>query len=267
MSFENYIQSKIMDLEGGAFQSLLDEYLYKKYNFSNIETLGVQVGTNKPTKGVPDSYVRTDDGKYILINYGSVKDQPVKKIKADILSCFDKAKLILKKNKIEKIICCHCSANLHIEQSEEITKSIRGVKIELIGLGTISHDLALRYPNIAKNHLGIQIDTDQFFDIDDFVKVYDANGINAPIDCGFLHRKNEIESICSNIRDNTATVLTGPSGIGKTRLAIEVCRMLIEEYNVYCVRSNGNSIYDDIKYYVDNPGKYLIFFVRNISLY
>ena len=100
-----------MQLEGGAFQSLFDEYLYKKYRFINIQTLGVQTGTNKPTKGIPDSYVLIEDGKYILINYGSVSSQPAEKIRADILSCFNSAKLSLDKDKIEKIICGHCSTN------------------------------------------------------------------------------------------------------------------------------------------------------------
>lgn len=250
-----------MQLEGGAFQSLFDEYLYKRYRFSNIQTLGVETGTNKPTKGTPDSYVRTEDGKYILINYGSVKFQTVKKIETDILSCFNTAKLSLEKEKIKKIICGHCSTNIHVEQYNSIIESIPGVEIELIGLDTLSHDLALIYPHIAKEHLGVEIDTNQFFDIDDFVKVYDANGINAPIDCDFLHRKDEIESTCKSICNNTVTILTGPSGIGKTRLALEVCRMQDnKECKVYCVRSNGNLLYEDIKYYVDNPGKYLLFF-------
>lgn len=102
MNNVNLIQSKIMQLEGGAFQKLFDSYLYKKYKFKNIQTLGVQTGTNKPTKGTPDSYVLTDDEKYILINYGTVSLQSVEKIKADILSCFDKSKLILPSNKIKK---------------------------------------------------------------------------------------------------------------------------------------------------------------------
>ena len=87
----NYIQSAIMQLEGGAFQKLFDQYLYKKYKFTNIQTLGVQAGTNKPTKGIPDSYVMTDDGKYILINYGSVNSRPKEKIKEDIIACFVRA--------------------------------------------------------------------------------------------------------------------------------------------------------------------------------
>ena len=103
MSNINLIQNKIMELEGGEFQKLFDEYLYKRNGFTNIQTLGVQTGTNKPTKGTPDSYVLTPEGKYILINYGSVASQSVKKIKSDILSCFNFSKLSIDRNKIEKI--------------------------------------------------------------------------------------------------------------------------------------------------------------------
>ena len=254
------IQKEIMQLEGGAFQSLFDEYLYKRYGFTNLQTLGVQTGTNKPTKGTPDSYVLTDDGKYILINYGSVNSQPADKIKADILSCFNTAKLSLPHKKIKKIICGHCSTNIHIEQFKDVLETVKGIEIELIGIDTLSHDLALVYPHIAKDKLGIAIDTNQIFDIDDFIKAYDAPGINAPIGCKFYHREIEIEDICKSIRDNPVTILTGPSGIGKTRLALEACRKQCAKIkNVYCIKSNGNLLYEDIKYYIDNPGEYLLY--------
>ena len=189
-----------------------------------------------------------------------MKSQSAAKIKADILSCFEKSKLSLNKDKIQKIICGHCSTNIHIEQFEDIIDSIKGVEVELIGIDTLSHDLGLLYPHIAKDELGIAIDTNQFFDIDDFVKAYDANGINAPIDCHFFHRESEFIELCSSIHNNKVTILTGPSGIGKTRLAVEVCR---EEDNattkIFCVKSNGNLLYEDIKYYISDPGRYLIF--------
>lgn len=53
-------------------------------------------------------------------------------------------------------------------------ETIDGVEIELIGIDTLSHDLALLYPHIAKDELGIAIDTNQFFEVEDFVKAYDA---------------------------------------------------------------------------------------------
>ena len=257
----NFIQNAIMQLEGGAFQKLFDAYLYKKYKFNNIQTLGVQTGTNKTTKGTPDAYVLTDDKKYILINYGTVSSQSAKKIRDDILSCYDKSKLLLPKDKIKKIICGYCSTNIHIEQFDSIMGTIEGVEIELIGIDTLSHDLAFLYPHIAKDELGIEIDTNQFFEVEDFVKSYDANGINAPINCDFLHRESEFTETCTSIINNKVTILTGASGIGKTRLALEVCRQQDNgKTKVFCVKSNGNFLYEDIKYYISDSGKYLIFF-------
>lgn len=40
MSKINVIQNAIKELEGGSFQKLFDAYLYKKYKFKNIQTLG-----------------------------------------------------------------------------------------------------------------------------------------------------------------------------------------------------------------------------------
>ena len=64
--------------------------------------------------------------------------------------------------------------------------------------------------------------------------------------------------ICKSIDKNSVTILTGTSGVGKTRLALEVCRKKKEEYTVYCILNNGNLLYEDIKYYIDKPGKYLL---------
>ena len=90
MSQINEIQNAILELEGGAYQKLLDAYLYKKYNYQNIQTLGVQAGTNKVTVGIPDSYVDHGNGKYTLIMYGTVQQAPYSKLKEDILSCFNR---------------------------------------------------------------------------------------------------------------------------------------------------------------------------------
>lgn len=261
MSKINNVQQAIMQLEGGAFQSLFDAYLYKKYKFNNIHTLGVQTGTNKPTKGTPDSYIYNDDGTYTLINYGSVSDYSTKKIKADILSCFDDAKLKLEKSKISKIICGHISTNIHIEQNEELLGLVEGVEIELIGIDTLSFDLAYRFPGLAKDYLGIAIDTYQIFDINDFVAVTDRSKINAPIDCVFRYRDNELDDICHIMTENDATVVLGPSGVGKTRAVLEACRKYeVDGWNILCIKSNSNQLFDDLRNSIEQDGKYLLFF-------
>ena len=199
MSKINMIQKAIIELEGGSFQKLFDAYLYKKYKFKNIQTLGVQEGTNKTTKGTPDSFVLDDDERYILIMYGTVETRAFDKMKQDILSCFNKDKLEIDENKIKKIICAYSSTNVHVEQQEELKSMISGIDIEIIGLSTISHDLLVNFPFLAAEFLNIQVDTHQIFSIDEFIIVYDKNGMNAPLGMDLHYREQEKEQIYSKI--------------------------------------------------------------------
>ena len=195
MSDINKVEKAIISLDGGSYQKLMDAYLMKKYQFSNIYPLGVQTGTNKPTKGTPDSYVECDNGQYILIMYGSVEAASFSKLKSDILSCFDKSKLSLPVEKIAKIICAYTSTNLHIEQLEELKNLVEGVKIELIGIGTVAHDIVLKYHFLATRFLNIPIDSGQVFDIKEFINQYDASGMNAPLGVEFVSREKEIDDL------------------------------------------------------------------------
>ena len=86
----------------------------------------------------------------------------------------------------EKIICAYSSTNLHVEQIEALRNLVPGIEIEIIGLSTISHDLLIKYPFLAFEYLNIPIDTHQIFAIEDFIKIYDKNGISAPLDMKFF---------------------------------------------------------------------------------
>lgn len=260
MSKINLIQNAIKELDGGSFQKLFDSYLYKKYGFENIQTLGVQTGTNKTTKGTPDSFVVTEEEKYILIMYGTVETNAYSKLEKDILSCFNDSKLKIERGKIDKIICAYSSTNIHIEQMEKLKTLIDGIKIELIGLSTISHDLLVNYPFLANDFLSIQIDTGQLYPIDEFVEAYDKNGMNAPLNMEFYYREKELKELYDSIKNTEITMVTGSSGLGKTRLVVEVCRHFRDEgWNVICVKNNGELLYSDIKYYLSEKGKYLLF--------
>ncbi len=261
MSKINTIEQAIMSLGGGDYQKFMDSYLYKKYKYENITTLGSQTGTNKPTKGIPDSYVKLENGNYIFIMYGTVESTSYEKLKKDILSCVDKNKVAIEIDKIEEIICCHTSTNIHVEQKESLENLIPEVKITLIDISTVSHDLLERFPTIAKDHLSIPLDSGQFFEIDDFIKKYDKSDINASIGMDLIGRVEELNDLVSKLQNNNVVLILGKSGVGKTRLVIEACRKCIEITNtkVYCVKNNGNMLYEDLNYYISDPGEYLIF--------
>ncbi|MFL0252942.1 hypothetical protein ACJDT4_21270 [Clostridium neuense] len=261
MSKINAIQQAIMGLDGGEYQKLMDAYLYKKFNYNNIEPLGSHTGSNKVTKGIPDSYVKLNNGKYVLIMYGSVNSTSYDKIEKDIKSCLNKEKLDIDIEEIEEIICCYTSTNIHIEQRQKLEGMIDGIKITLIGIGTVAHDLLIKYPVIAVDFLSIPMDTEQIFEIDDFIDKYDKNGMNAPINMELLHRENEIESLMGKLESSKVVLIFGKSGVGKTRLALEIARIYKGKHksHVLCVKNNGQMIYNDLKYYISDSGDYLLF--------
>lgn len=49
-------------------------YLYRKKNWENIVALGSMDGTDKTTRGIPDTYYFDSESKrYILVMYGTRK--------------------------------------------------------------------------------------------------------------------------------------------------------------------------------------------------
>lgn len=260
MARVNEVENRIKELEGGKFQKLCNKYLYQKYGLENISPLGSQEGTDKTTIGVPDTFIEHADGKYTLIMYGTHKDAK-RKIKEDVLDCLNESKTGIPKSKIKQIICCHTSTNISIHEIEGIKNKIKGVAIKLIGLGTLAQDISSpQFQGIAKEYLDIGFGTEQIFTINDFVKAYDKNATASPLDIDFKFREDKTAEIKEAVAKNTAVLVNGASGVGKTRISLEICKHFESEgYQVLCVKNNGQPLYDDFRIFASTPGKYLLF--------
>lgn len=256
MSKINQIENAILQLEGGKFQKLVDQYLYRKYKFSNIQSLGSQQGTDKPTKGVPDSYVRTTDGKYIAIMYGTYSKEAAKfaKVKDDIIACLER----VKDEDLIQIICCHTSSNFTIEQDKELCSLYSNVT--LVGINTLSNDLLYRYPMLAEEFLSVQIDTNQILSPEDFINDNNKSVFGTPLDVNLVGRDDEFNELIQAIEQNDVVVVEGPSGVGKTKLSYECCKYFSDEngYKLFIVKNRNLSIYDDVKAYFSDEDNYLI---------
>lgn len=256
----NEIERKIKELEGGRFQNLGDKYLYRKLGLKNIHSLGSQEGTDKPTKGVPDSYAMHNEGTYTMIAYGTEKNYK-NKIEKDISDCLNKNKINIPKNKIKKIVICHTSTNITIEENERFLEMGKGVEVELIGLNTIAQDLSgIRFQDLAREFLDVEFDSGQIFTIENFINNNDKSGTASPLNIEFKFRKNELLEIEQLVSDNTAVLLSGASGVGKTRIALEICGEFERlGYQILCVKNNGQFLFDDVRIATSDPGKYLLF--------
>lgn len=258
MSKINQIQAAILSLDPGAYQKLMDSYVMKKYGFSNIMPLGSHSGTNKVTKGTPDSFVQCADGRFILIAHGSVGNHAYNKVEADILSCLDTAKTGIPIEDISQIICCHTSTNFTPEQVKKLCSYFENTI--LIGLGEVSFDLYLKYPDLAKDHLNIDIDTHQIFSLESFLTYFSCNPYSTSLDMPLLCREQELEYINHVLNESDVILLSGPAGVGKTRLALESAKIFAESNNcdLKIIRSNGEPIYQDLVAAFPDESNYMV---------
>ncbi|MCF6202947.1 MAG: hypothetical protein L3J59_04635 [Methylococcaceae bacterium] len=259
----NQIQKALQELDGGAFQKLADSYLLRK-GYPQINPIGSVAGSNKVRKGTPDTLIPTDDGKYVFAEYTTIsKNQVFSKFYDDIEKCLDEKKTGVPITKIREIVLCYTS-ELSAENIEKLREQCEKfeVNLNIFGLGAISYDLLEKYPSIAKNYLGVEVDTGQIVPLDEFISLYERNKLATTLKTNFHFRVDEKDSLLSLIQDNNLIIISGKAGVGKSRIAIECYRQYIREnntYKAYCIFNRGIDLFEDIKSYFSDSGDFLIF--------
>ena len=218
-------------------------------------------GTDKTAKGNPDTYFLTADSKYVFVMYTTQKTDFFNKAIEDIDKCFDSSKTGVKSNDVAEIIYCHTYGRLTAGEDKNLRDycAEKGAILNIIGLDVLGNEIFMHYPIIAKDQLGVSIETGQIHSIDSFVQSHDNNKISAPLNTEFLFRENEIEKACEMLETSNILFVYGPSGVGKTRFSIELCKVLEEKqgYKTLCIKSNGLEIYDDLISTVELNEKYI----------
>lgn len=252
------IEQAVLRLSPGAYQNLMEEYLRKKYKYSNVMPLGTHVGTDKTTKGVPDTIVRCENGQFILINYGTVEHNSFDKIKADILACLNTEKTHIQENDIEQIVCCHTATNLNAGQLKELYALFPNLL--LVGLTDLSYDILDQYHSLALNHLDISLDTHQILNEEEFIAESDKNAYSTTLKMPLLCREKELEELSTLLENHPIVLLSGASGVGKTRLAMEAAHRYAEKNNAVLryIKSNSLPIYNDLVAEFSHDVQYII---------
>lgn len=262
MSKINQIQNKLKELSGGAFQKLADAYLHKK-GYEQINSLGSVIGADKVRKGTPDTLIPLPNGKYVFAEYTTQQDGIYEKLKKDLDKCFDEAKTDIAVEKIHEVVICYTST-LNTSELNSLREQCqkRGVNINIFGIDPISYDLYQKYPGIARDFLGIEVDTRQIVTPDEFVTAYDKNAIATPLSTTFHFREKELTQVLQGLEESNLVVVSGKAGVGKSRFVLECCAQFVAvhpEYKVQCIFSRGVDIFEDLRVYFSEPGSYLIF--------
>lgn len=256
------IKRRIKELAPGPFQEFCDT-LISKNGYGIVHGLGMQAGTGNTTKGNPDTYFRKANGKYVFVAYTIQQTSIYSKLKEDIDKCLDPAKTKLEVSEIEEIICCHVSSNLSAGDDKKLHDHCRfyGISLTIWGLDEIANQVHNKYRSMAKDFLGLSIDTNQILNIKDFIRKSDENGMSAPLSTTFQDREKEKKGIIESLDKNSVTIITGNAGVGKTRLVLESIQefALTRNFELLCVKNNNLGLYDDLVASTERPGNYLFF--------
>ena len=256
------IKYRIDQLDGGHFQNLCDEYLSLK-GYGVAYPLGMKTGTDKTTKGIPDTYFLTLNNKYVFAMYTTQKSDFMTKAIKDIRQCFDHDTTGIPSGDVVEIVYCHTYGGI-TPKNDKILKGIcaeHNGKLTLIGLDEIGSDLYFKFPRLAKDFLNVCIDTGQITGIEEFIFNHDSNKMSAPLDTHFLYREEELNNAKTKLEQCDVLVISGAAGIGKTRLALQLCSELSieKDYQILCIRSNNLELYEDLVSSLGSGKKNIIF--------
>jgi hypothetical protein len=261
MSKINQIQSKLRELDGGAFQKLADAYLLKK-GYERINTLGSTIGFNKVKKGTPDTLVLLPNGKYVFAEHTTEQKNLYRKLEDDLKKCLDERKTRIPVNEIEEVVFCH-NSTLSVEEERTLAGECQkhGINLNIFGINPISYDLYQKYPGLAREYLGVEVDTGQIVPTEEFVAAYNKNKLATRLDTSFHFREKEVDQVVQGLKDGNLVIVSGRAGVGKSRLALECCERFKEiypKYEIRCVFNRGPDLLEDLRIHFSEPGNYLI---------
>ncbi|TDY51697.1 hypothetical protein C8D99_1512 [Aminivibrio pyruvatiphilus] len=262
MSKINQIQQALQEMDGGKFQKLADAYLTER-GFRHINSIGSVVAADKVRPGTPDTLIASPDGKFIFVEITTQQSSLFKKMKDDLAKCFDESKTGIPVDKINRVIFCF-TGKIGTREQNELTKSCqeKGVMLDLFGIDALAYDLYEKYPALARDFLGVSIDTGQIVPLERFLTLYNSNKLATRLDHAFHFREEEITSLLEALENNINLIhVSGRAGVGKTRVALEACRRYREvhpEYEVRCIFSRNVELWADLQVYFRRPGCFLI---------
>lgn len=258
----NQIKSKLLEMEGGEFQRLCDDWLHRK-GYENINPIGMMTTTNRVVKGTPDCLVIQPNGKYVFSEYTVQQNRLAQKLEDDISKCFDEIKTGISNEQISEIIICYLG-NLSTHEINKLRSSCqkRGVVLSLNGLDSLALSIQNSYPILSEKYLNLPLDTGQLLAIDDFVFRYSKNNLTTSIDNKILFQEEALKSAIATLESANFLLVSGAAGVGKTLFAVNLAKEIqlqSNNLNAICLYDKGADLIRDITAYFSEPGDYLIF--------
>lgn len=250
MSREIEIRDRIAKLDPAAFQNLAQELLTQYFRYDKPVHRGSAARSAATAPGTPDTIWLLPHNKFAYLECGHYPDKAdaKKKIEMDIEKCLETERKELDSGQLVKIaIALSCR---RLDSSD--LSYLRGIdeRVELVGTDVMASLLARRYPNLAREHLDIEVGTGQIMTPDEFESVVEKNSFASTLKVDLLGREKETNELLAALEENQFVLVYGRPGCGKTRLCIETLRQFANSSGAYplVIQSKKLPIWKDLSY-------------------
>lgn len=248
MSREIEIKDRITRLDPAGFQNLAQELLTQYFKYDKPVHRGSAAHSAATAPGTPDTIWLLPHNKFAYLECGHYPDRAdaKSKIELDIEKCLKAEREELDSGQLVKIVIAYSCRRL---DSSDLNY-LRGIddRIDLVGTDEMASLLARRYPNLAREHLDIEVGTGQIMTPDEFESAVEKNSFASTLKVDLLGRDKEINELFAALDDNQFVLVYGRPGCGKTRLCVEALRQFSNGSGAYplVIKSNRLPIWNDL---------------------
>lgn len=254
------IEYALRAIDGARFHQLCDTYLTRRGYPMN--PFGRSLGVDKVRRGTPDSWALLPNGKYLFAEYTTQQTQVLSKLLSDLAKCLDEEKTGVPVAKIQHVTFVHTAVLSPADQDVLIQEARRhGVEVTQIGIGPLTHDILQNYPDLARDYLNLEIDTGQIVSLEEFIALYGRNALATPLDITFRFREDEVVQVLAALDTADLVIVSGRTGVGKSRLVVECARLFATtqpSLEVRCIYNRGANLFEDLRLRFAGPGDYLV---------
>lgn len=248
MSREIEIRERIARLDPAAFQNLAQELLTQHFRYDKPVHRGSAARSAATAPGTPDTIWLLPHNKYAYLECGHYPDRAMArdKIEKDVEKCLETERNELKSGQLVKIVIAYSCRRL---DSSDLSY-LRGIddRVDLVGTDEMASLLARRYPNLAREHLGIEASTGQIMSPDEFESAVEKNSFASTLKVDLLGRDKEINELLAALEEYQFILVHGRPGCGKTRLCVEALRRFADVHGAepLVIQSNKLPIWNDL---------------------
>lgn len=276
MNFIKQIEAALLSINQARFQDLVNHLLHVQgYKF--IGAPGSVVAKEKTSKGAPDSFFLNGD-KYVFVEcttkerLGNSKSF-FNKLEEDIIHCFEEKRTGINVEQIDKVFLA-CTEKVTAEEHKllkiKVRESNSEATLEVFNIQNLPL-LIYDFPGLAEQYLGVTIVKGEIYNLPDFLQKT-TKGLQPSLTNEFVGREEEIKESLSQLQKSDILLLSGPGGVGKSKLAVILLEEVAKQTFIpIVIQSSAVPLWDDFVNLFQNGKDYVILFddanksVQNLS--